>query len=121
MTEKIAHEEISVYGDKDENGQLVTHFGEHDVQLSNLEAYFDYALLTAAAAVYNMTGSLNQVASMLGWVGFQVPLGYEAEDEKYAYSGREALSFWVEENRERIMDLVDSTPAKTIASGDMYE
>lgn len=121
MTEKIIHEEGPVYGDKDENGRLVTHFGRHDEHLLNLEAYFDYALLTAAAAVYNMTGSLNKAASMLSWVGFQAPLGYATEDEKYAYSGRDALPFWVEENRERIMDLVDSTSAKTIASGDMYE
>jgi hypothetical protein len=85
-----------------------------------LETYYEYALLTAAG-VYNKTGSLDIAASALGHAGFQPPLGYEAEDENDYYFGKEALPFWIEENRNRILGLIDSTPAKAIARGETLE
>jgi hypothetical protein len=85
-----------------------------------LETYYEYALLTAAA-VYNKTGSLDTAASTLGWAGFQTPSGYEVEDENDYYVGKEALPFWIEENRNRILGLIDSTPAKAIAPGEALE
>jgi hypothetical protein len=119
--EKIEHEEIGVYKDKTPEGQFYAHFGEHDELIDRLETYYEYALLTAAAAVYNRTGSLDTAASTLGWAGFQTPSGYEVEDEDDYYIGKEALPFWIEENRNRILGLIDSTPAKAIAHGETLE
>jgi hypothetical protein len=68
-------------------------------------------LLTAVAAVYNRTGSLELVASALCWTGFQVPSGVSEE----------ALQEWIEDNRDQILGLAYSTPALTIAHGEMYK
>jgi hypothetical protein len=35
--------------------------------------------------------------------------------------GKEAVPFWVEEYRNRILGLIDSTPAKAIARGETLE
>ncbi len=121
VIEKIEHKKVSIFGGKREDGSFWMSCREHDVHIDALEAYYEYALLTAAAATYNMTGSLNKTASLLDLSGFQPPAGYEAEDGKYVYFGGDALPFWVEENRGRIMALVDSVPAKTVAAGDFYE
>jgi hypothetical protein len=121
-TEKIEHEEISLHGDKTPEGHFYAHFGEHDELIDRLETYYEYALLTAAAAgVYSKTGSLDTVASTLGGAGFQAPLGYEAEDENDYAFGKEALPFWIEENCNRILGLIDSPPAKAIARGETLE
>jgi len=119
--EKIEHEEIGLYGDKTPEGQFYAHFGEHDELIDRLETYYEYALLTAAAAVYNKTGSLDTAASTLGWAGFQAPSSYIVEDEKVYNVGEEALRFWIEKNRDRILDFIDSPPAKTIAHGQTLE
>jgi hypothetical protein len=119
--QKIEHKEIGVYGDKTPEGYFYAHFGAHDELIDRLETYYEYALLTAAAAVYNKTGSLDTAASALGHAGFQPPSGYEVEDENDYYFGKEALPFWIEENRSRILDLIDSTPAKAIARGETLE
>ena len=73
--------------------------------------YHRHALLTAAAAIYNRTGSLELVASALCWTGFQAP--FDASEE--------ALQEWIEDNRDQILGLTCSTPALTIAHGEMYE
>jgi hypothetical protein len=86
-----------------------------------LETYYEYALLTAAAAVYNKTGSLDTAASTLGWAGFQAPSSYIVEDENVYNVGEEALRFSIEKNRDRILDFIDSPPAKTIAHGQTLE
>lgn len=110
-----------MHGDKTPEGHFYAHFGEHDELIDRLETYYEYALLTAAAGVYSKTGSLDTVASTLGWAGFQAPLGYEAEDENDYAFGKEALPFWIEENCNRILGLIDSPPAKTIARGETLE
>jgi hypothetical protein len=120
-TEKIEHKEIGAYGGVTPEGHFYPHFGEHEELIDRLETYYEYALLTAAAAVYNKTGSLDTAASTLGWAGFQTPSGYEVEDENDYYVGKEALPFWIEENRNRILGLIDSTPAKAIAPGEALE
>jgi len=79
--------------------------------LDRLERYHHHALLTAAAAVYNRTGSLEIVASVLCWTGFQAPF----------CSSEEALHEWNEDNQDRIVGLAYSTPALTLAHGEMYQ
>jgi hypothetical protein len=120
-TEKIEHKEIGEYWGETPEGHFYPHFGEHEELIDHLEAYHEYALLTAAAAVYNKTGSLDIAASTLGHAGFQPPLGYEPEDENDYDVGKEVLPFWIEENRNRILGLIDSTPAKAIARGETLE
>jgi hypothetical protein len=117
----IEHKEIGVYGGKTPEGHFYAHFGEHEELIDRLETHHEYALLTAAAGVYNKTGSLDVVANALGQVGFQPPVGYEAEDEDFYYIGEDALPFWIEENRDRILAMTDSTPAETIGQGEMVE
>jgi hypothetical protein len=119
--EKIEHEEISVHWDKTPEGHIYAHFGEHDELIDRLETYYEYVLLTAAAAVYNMTGSLDTAASTLGLAGFQTPAGYIVEDENVLSSGEDTLPFWIDENRNRILGFIDSTPAKIIAHGETLE
>jgi hypothetical protein len=119
--DKIEHKEIGVYGGETPEGHFYAHFDEHEELIDRLETHHEYALLTAAAGVYNKTGSLDVAASALGQVGFQPPLGYEAEDEDFYYIGEDALPFWIEENRDRILAMTDSTPAKTIGQGEMIE
>jgi hypothetical protein len=121
VIEKIEHEKVPVFGGKREDGNFWMSCREHDVHIDALEVYYEYALLTAAAVTYNMTGSLNKTTSLLDLSGFQPPAGYEAEDGEYVYFGDDALPLWVEENRGRIMALVDSVPAKTVAAGDFYK
>jgi hypothetical protein len=120
-TEKIEHKEIGVYGGVTPEGHFYAHFGEHEELIDRLETHHEYALLTAAAGVYNKTGSLHVAANALGQVGFQPPVGYEAEEEDFYYIGKDALPFWIEENRDRILAMTDSTPAKTIGHGEMVE
>lgn len=120
--QEIRHKELGRYGGETPEGHFYSHFGEHEELISRLQAHYEYALLTAAAGVYNRTGSLDIAASALGHAGFQPPPGYEAEDEDDDYYvGREALPFWIEECRDRILALADSAPAKTIAHGEMVE
>jgi hypothetical protein len=119
--QEIRHKEIGVYRGETPEGHFYPHFGEHEELIGRLQAHYEYALLTAAAGVYNKTESLDIAASALGRAGFQPPLGYEAEDEDYYYVGTDALPFWIEECRDRILALADSTPAKTIAHGEMVE
>jgi hypothetical protein len=121
-TEEIEHKEIGEYWGETPEGHFYPHFGEHEELIDRLETYYEYALLTAAG-VYNKTGSLDIVASALGHAGFQPPFGYEAEDENDHYVGKEALPFWIgiDENRNRILGLIDSTPAKAIARGETLE
>jgi hypothetical protein len=121
VTEEIEHKEIGVYGGETPEGHFYPHFGEHEELVDRLETHHEYALLTAAAGVYNKTGSLDVAASALGQVGFQPPVGYETEDEDFYYIGEDALPFWIEENRDRILAMTDSTPAKTIGHGEMVE
>src|SRR3712207_4019600 len=109
--EQIAHKQIPVHAGKTPEGRTFTHFGEYGEMLDRLESYHRHALLTAAAAVYNRTGSLELTASALCWAGFQAPYG-ESE---------EALQDWVEDNRDQILGLASSTPALTIAHGEMYK
>jgi hypothetical protein len=120
-TEKIEHKEIGEYWGETPEGHFYPHFGEHEELIDRLEVYHEYALLTAAAGVYNKTGSLDIAASALGHAGFQPPLGYEPEDENDYDVGKEALPFWIEENRNRILGLIESTPAKAIARGETLE
>ncbi len=119
--QEIRHKELGRYGGETPEGHFYFHFGEHEELIGRLQAHYEYALLTAAAGVYNKTGSLDIAASALGHAGFQPPPGYEAEDEDYYYVGTDALPFWIEESRDRILALADSTPAKTIAHGEMVE
>jgi hypothetical protein len=109
--EQITHKQIPVYAGKSPEGQMVTHFGEYNEMLDRLERYHRHALLTAAAAIYNRTGSLELAASILCWTGFQAPFG----------SSEEALQEWIEDNREQIVGLAYSTPALTLAHGEMYK
>src|SRR3712207_1733214 len=99
--EQITHKQIPVYAGKTPEGQGFTHFGEYEEVLERLERYHRHALLTAAAAVYNRTGSLEFAASALCWTGFQAPSG----------ASEEALQEWIEDNRDQILDLASSTPA----------
>jgi hypothetical protein len=120
-TEKIEHKEVGEYWGETPEGHFYPHFGKHNELIDRLETYYEYALLTAAAGVYNKTGSLDIAASTLGHAGFQPPSGYEVEVEDDYYFGKEALPFWMEENRSRILGLIDSTPAKAIARGETLE
>jgi hypothetical protein len=120
-TEKIEHRELGEYWGETPEGHFYPHSGEHDELIDRLEKYYAYALFTAAAAVYNKTGSLDIAASALGHAGFQPPPGYEVEDENDYYVEKEALPFWIEENRNRIFGLIDSTTAKAIAHGETLE
>jgi len=119
-TEKIEHKGLGEYWGETPEGHFYPHFGEHDKLIDRLETYYEYALLTAAG-VYNKTGSLDIAASALGHAGFQPPLGYEAKDENDYSFGKEALQFWIEENRNWLLGLIDSTPAKAIARGETLE
>jgi hypothetical protein len=119
--QKVEHKEIGVYGGKTPEGHFYAHFGEHEDLIDRLETHHEYALLTAAAGVYNKPGSLDVAANALGQVGFQPPVGYEAEDEDFCYIGEDALPFWIEENCDWILAMTDSTPAKTIGHGEMVE
>ena len=84
MLQKIRHEDVSVYKRGDHY-----HLGEDETLSRCLEEFHDYALFTAAAAVYNAAGSLNKAASLLWWAGF--------------WSDEEDLRAWVEDNQERII------------------
>jgi hypothetical protein len=109
--EHITHKQIPVYVGKSPEGQRFNHFGEYGEMLDRLEGYHHHALLTAAAAVYNRTGSLELAASALCWSGFQAP--FDASEE--------ALQEWIEDNRDQILGLAHSTPALTLAHGEMYK
>ena len=85
--EQIDHKQIPVYAGKTQEGQTFTHFGEYGEMLDRLEGYHRHALLTAAAAVYTRTGSLELVASALCWTSFQAPFG----------ASEEALQEWIED------------------------
>ena len=65
-----------------------------------------YALFTAAAAVYNATGSLNKAASLLWWAGF--------------WSDEEELRAWIEDNQEHIIAHADKGSARTVAGLSAY-
>ena len=109
--EQIDHKQIPVYADKTQEGRTFTHFGEYGEMLDRLKGYHRHALLTAAAAIYNRTGSLELAASALCWAGFRAPSG-ESE---------EALQEWIEDNRDQILRLAHSTPALAVAHGEMYK
>ena len=109
--EQIDHKQIPVYAGKTQEGQTFTHFGEYGEMLDRLERYHRHALLTAAAAVYTRTGSLELVASALCWTSFQAPFG----------ASEEALQEWIEDNRDQILSLAHSTPALAVAHGEMYK
>ena len=109
--DQIDHKQIPVYAGKTQEGQTFTHFGEYGEMLDRLERYHRHALLTAAAAVYNRTGSLELAASSLCWSGFRAPFG----------ASEEALQEWIEDNRDQILGLAYSTTALTIAHGEMYK
>jgi hypothetical protein len=111
LIEQINHKQIPVYAGKTPDGHTFTHFGEYGEMLERLKRYHRHALLTAAAGIYNRTGSLELVASALCWTGFQAP--FDASEE--------ALQEWIEDNRDQILGLTCSTPALTIAHGEMYE
>jgi hypothetical protein len=111
LIEQINHKQIPVYASKTPDGHTFTHFGEYGEMLERLKRYHRHALLTAAAAIYNRTGSLELVASALCWTSFQAPSG-ESE---------EALQEWVEDNRDQIPDLAYSSPALAVAHGQMYK
>jgi len=109
--EQIFHRQIPVHAGKTPEGQKSTHFGEYSEMLDRLESYHRHALLTAAAAVYNRTDSLELAASALCWTGFRAPSG-ESE---------EALQECIADNRDLILGLTNSTSALTIAHGEMYK
>ena len=111
MIEQINHRQIPVYAGKTPDGHTFTHFGEYGEMLDRLKGYHRHALLTAAAGIYNRTGSLELVASALCWTDFQA--SFDASEE--------ALQEWIEDNRDQILGLAYSTPALTIAHGEMYE
>lgn len=96
MLQKIRHEDVSVYKRGD-----YYHLGEDETLSRRLEELHDYALFTAAAAVYNAAGSLNKAASLLWWAGF--------------WSDEEDLRAWVEDNQERIIAHADRASARTVA------
>jgi hypothetical protein len=91
----------------------------HSELSGRLMAYMEYAMLTAAAAVYVRTGTLDYAASALEYAGFDLPPW--AEEHAEHDDPATALRAWVEDNQERILLLVDSTAAQTIARGDMFE
>ena len=109
--EQTDHKQIPVYAGKTQEGQMFTHFGEYGEMLDRLERYHRHALLTAAAAVYTRTDSLELVASALCWSGFRAP--FDASEE--------VLQEWIEDNREQILGLAYSTPALKVAHGEMYK
>ena len=96
MLQEINHKEVPIYKDGDRYD-----LGENETLLRRLEEFHDYVLLTAAAAVYNVSGSLEKAASLLWWAGFWV-------DE-------EDLRRWVEENQEHIIDHADRGSARAVA------
>ena len=79
MIEQINHRQIPVYDGKTPDGHRFTHFGEYGEMLERLKGYHRHALLTAAAGIYNRTGSLELVASALCWTSFQAPFGASEE------------------------------------------
>ena len=96
MIREITHEEVPISKEGDRY-----HLGEDEPLSRRLEEFHDYVLVTAAAAIYNFTGSLNKAASLLWWSGFWI----EEED----------LRTWVDENQERIVAHADTGPARMVA------
>jgi len=96
LSREIEHEDVPIRKDGDRY-----YLGEDETLSRNLEEFHEYVLFTAAAAVYNATGSLKKAASLLWWTGF-------SGDE-------EALRVWVENNQEYIIAHADSGSARTVA------
>lgn len=96
MIQEIEHEQVPIHKHGDRY-----YLGEDELLSRRLEEFHDYVLITAAAAVYNVTGSLNKAASLL-WLA-----GFWAEEED--------LRTWVEENQERIVAHADAGSARAVA------
>lgn len=96
MIREIQHEEVPIHKQGDHY-----YLGEDELLSRRLEDFHDYVLLTAAAAVFNVTGSLNKAASLLWWAGF--------------WAEEEDLRTWVEENQERIIAHTGAGSARTVA------
>jgi hypothetical protein len=96
LIREIQHEEVLIHKRGDDY-----HLGEDEPLSKRLEEFHEYVLLTAAAAVYNATGSLKKAASLLWWAGF--------------WAEEEDLRRWVEENQERIVAHADAGSARAVA------
>lgn len=96
MIREIEHEEVPIRKDGDHY-----YLGEDETLSRSLEEFHEYVLFTAAAAIYNATGSLKKAASLLWWAGF--------------WSDEEILRAWVENNQESIIAHADSGSARTVA------
>lgn len=96
MIREIEHQEVPILkvGDR-------YYLGDEEPLSRRLEEFHDYVLVTAAAAVYNATGSLTKAASLLWWAGF--------------WAEEEDLRTWVEENQDRIIAHADAGFARTVA------
>lgn len=96
MLREISHQEVLMHKHE---GRW--HLGEDETLSRRLEEFHEYALFTAAAAVFNATGSLNKAASLLWWAGF--------------WSDEEELRAWIEDNHEHIIAHADRGSAKVVA------
>ena len=96
MMQEIEHEDVHIRRDGDRY-----YLGEDEALTKGLEGFHEYVLFTAAAAVYNATGSLNKAASLLWWAGF--------------WGDEETLRAWVENYQETIIAHSESGSARTVA------
>jgi len=109
--EQLAHKQIPLYAGKSPEGQMFTYFGGARRDVGPAREVPPPCFAHRRCGGLQPSRLVGDSGQHLCWTGFQAPF----------CSSEEALQEWNEDNRDRIVGLAYSTPALTLAHGEMYQ